>query len=40
MNIKLNNLKNITIEEAQEVYKTMNISFIIRDGKIKGMSKK
>lgn len=40
MNIKINNLTNITIEEAQEVFQTMNISFIIRDGKLKGMSTK
>lgn len=32
-------IHNITLEQAMEVYKTMGIGFIIRDGKLKGMTK-
>lgn len=37
-NIKLNNLKKISVLDADKIYKDLNISFIIRDGKLKGLS--
>lgn len=37
--MKVKDIKNITLEQAYEIYKTLGISFIIRDGKLKGMSK-
>lgn len=37
--ILMKNIKNTTLEEAMEVYKTMGVSFIIRDGQLKGMCK-
>lgn len=37
--INLMNIKNITLEEAIEIYKLTSIGFIIRDGKLKGMNK-
>ena len=36
-NIK--NIHNITLEQAMEIMKTYGITFIIRDGKLKGFSK-
>lgn len=36
--MKLKDIKNITIEQAMEVYRTLGISFIIKDGKLKGLS--
>ena len=37
--MKIVNIKNITLLEAMEIYNKMGISFIIRDGKLKGFSK-
>ena len=36
--LKVNNLLNTTLEEAMELYK-MGMILVIRDGKIKGMSR-
>ena len=35
----IKDIHNITLEDANKYYKYLNISFIIRDGKIKGLSK-
>ena len=35
----IKDIKNITLEEAMEIYKNMKISFIIRDGELKGFGK-
>lgn len=40
MNIKIIDILSITLEQAKEVYSSMNVSFIVRDGKLKGMSTK
>lgn len=37
--MKIANIKNITLVEAMEAYNKMGISFIIRDGKLKGFTK-
>ena len=37
--MKLVNIKNITLIEAMEIYNKMGISFIVRDGKIKGFTR-
>lgn len=36
--MKLVDIKNITLEQAVEAYEKMGISFIIKDGKLKGLS--
>lgn len=38
-NIRLNNIEDITLEEAMRMYKEERVVFIIKDGKIKGLSK-
>lgn len=35
----IKDIKNITLEEAMEIYKNMKIGFIIRDGELKGFNK-
>lgn len=35
----IKDIKNITLEQALEIYKTMGIGFIVRDGKLKGFTK-
>lgn len=35
----IKDIHNITLEQAMEIYITMGIGFIIRDGKLKGMTK-
>lgn len=35
----IKDIKNITLEEAIKIYKNMKISFIIRDGELKGFGK-
>lgn len=37
--MSMKDILNITIKEAEEVYKNMGLSFIIKDGKLKGMQK-
>lgn len=37
--MKVKDIKNITLEQAFEVYKEFGIGFIIKDGKIKGLNK-
>ena len=37
--MKLVNIKNITLIEAMEIYNKMGISFIIKDGKLKGFTR-
>ena len=32
-------IKNITLEEAMEFYKSTGMTFIIRDGELKGFSR-
>ncbi|WP_279309961.1 hypothetical protein [Romboutsia sp. 1001713B170207_170306_H8] len=35
----IKDILNITVEEARQIYEQMNISFICRDGKLKGFKK-
>jgi hypothetical protein len=35
----IKDIKNITIEQALEIYNSTKIGFIIRDGKLKGFNK-
>lgn len=35
----IKDIKNITLEDAKNIFENMNISFIIHDGKLKGLSK-
>lgn len=37
--ILVNNILTITLEEAYKTYQELNISFIVRDGKLKGFTK-
>lgn len=37
--MRINNINNITLEQAVKIYNTMGMSFIIRDGKLKGFIK-
>ena len=39
LKMAIKDIKNITLEEAMEIYKNMKISFIIRDGELKGFGK-
>lgn len=38
-NILIKDILNITLEEAFEISKELEIGFIIRDGKLKGFTK-
>ena len=37
--ILVKNILTITLEEAYELYQELNVSFIVRDGKLKGFTK-
>lgn len=37
--MSIKNIKNITLEEAFQIFKETGIGFIIRDGKLKGLIK-
>lgn len=39
LKMAIKDIKNITLEEAMEIYKNMKIGFIIRDGELKGFNK-
>lgn len=36
--IKMTEIHSITLEEAMEIYKEMKVTFIIKDGKLRGLS--
>ena len=35
----IKNIKNITLEQAMEFYKSTGMTFVIKDGKLKGFSR-
>ncbi|EEA86020.1 hypothetical protein CLOHIR_00358 [Peptacetobacter hiranonis DSM 13275] len=37
--IKIINIKDITLEEAFEIYKDIKLCFVVRDGMLKGFSR-
>lgn len=38
--IKIKNIDYITLQQATKIYMSLNISFIVKDGKLKGLSNK
>lgn len=38
-NIKIINIKDITLEEAFDIYKNIKLCFVVKDGKLKGFSR-
>lgn len=37
--MSLNDIKSITVEEADKLYKEIGLAFVVRDGKLKGFTK-